>query len=336
MGGGSGTSTMYFKVPANLQCSTCTLQWHWWSANSCEPAGDYGCFKDVLQSSGYWVGNKAAWWTAFPGDCSGPEGPNGHSGCGEQFGNCADITVLPGNGATTSTTTMASTSEVATSTTTMASTSDVGGTTSSTIASTTSVTTTAASGCEICVGDAHTCIWTDGLCYPVAEGACKSTEGTTWCGSSASTSTVAATSSTTEGSTTMISTVAVTTSTSTATTVETTTSSSDDFIPLDGASNRACRGADADDNDPNRYTVISGMPTLEECKSHCRGTQGCVGIEFNSGNGRCEVWTRSEGIGATRPATGYQCFAHNSTATCKATAASLAFDASDETCSSVC
>jgi len=93
-----GTHTVYFKVPAGLACDECTLQWHWWSANSCQPAGDYGCYKDVLQSNGYWTGSKAAWWTAFGGSCSGPEGPNGHFGCGEQFWNCADIAVLPADG----------------------------------------------------------------------------------------------------------------------------------------------------------------------------------------------------------------------------------------------
>jgi len=91
----TGTHTICFKVPSGLQCEVCTLEWHWWSANSCEPAGDYGCFKDRLQSQGYWVGSKASWWTAF-GGCSGPAGPNGHFGCGEQFWNCADITVVPG------------------------------------------------------------------------------------------------------------------------------------------------------------------------------------------------------------------------------------------------
>jgi len=33
----------------------------------------------------------------------------------------------------------------------------------------------------------------------------------------------------------------------------------------------------------------------------------CKGIEFNRAIGRCEVWTRSEGIGATKSAVGYTC-----------------------------
>jgi len=95
-----GTHTVYFKVPAGLQCEACTLQWHWWTANSCQPAGDYGCYKDDLVNSGYWTGgsNKKAWWTAFSGTCSGPAGPNGQKNCGEQFWNCADIAVLPSGG----------------------------------------------------------------------------------------------------------------------------------------------------------------------------------------------------------------------------------------------
>jgi len=93
-----GTHTVYFKVPAGLQCEVCTLQWHWWTANSCQPAGDYGCFKEDLQAKGYWEGSKKAWWTAFSGTCSGPAGPNGQKDCGEQFWNCADIAVRPAGG----------------------------------------------------------------------------------------------------------------------------------------------------------------------------------------------------------------------------------------------
>lgn len=34
----------------------------------------------------------------------------------------------------------------------------------------------------------------------------------------------------------------------------------------------------------------------------------CKGIEFHSGSGRCEVWMRPSGIGATRNVQGYVCF----------------------------
>jgi len=94
----SGTHTYYVKVPSDLQCDVCTIQWHWWSANSCIPASDYGCYRDVLQSNGYWAGSKAAWWTVGPGACPGGCGSRLHCGCGEQFWNCADITVQGSSG----------------------------------------------------------------------------------------------------------------------------------------------------------------------------------------------------------------------------------------------
>jgi len=172
-----GTHTVYFKVPAELQCDVCTLQWHWWSANSCEPAGDYGCYKQVLQSNGYWAGSKAAWWTAFGGACSGPAGPNGHSGCGEQFWNCADISVRRGAGpfptpATTPTTTRAPTTPPTTSRRlTIAPTTTEAPSTSGPVA---------CGGCQPEWRSA--CVWTNSRCYPIAEDVCRSFQGAVWCG----------------------------------------------------------------------------------------------------------------------------------------------------------
>eukprot|EP00913_Durusdinium_trenchii_P004701 g4366.t1 len=51
------------KVPSGLQCSRCTLQWRWWSANSCTPASDYGCYAEVLDQNGY---NSADWFQNLP------------------------------------------------------------------------------------------------------------------------------------------------------------------------------------------------------------------------------------------------------------------------------
>lgn len=42
----------------------------------------------------------------------------------------------------------------------------------------------------------------------------------------------------------------------------------------------------------------------QECKQACRGHAGCKGIEYSSG--RCEVWTREEGIQATVPLQGFK------------------------------
>mmetsp|Transcript_32515 Transcript_32515/g.75157 ORF Transcript_32515/g.75157 Transcript_32515/m.75157 type:complete len:920 (+) Transcript_32515:42-2801(+) len=76
------------------------------------------------------------------------------------------------------------------------------------------------------------------------------------------------------------------------------------FIPVDGGVNRACRGADVNDNDANYFQVFT-VADLGGCMDRCRETPGCVGIE--SINTRCEVWTRQAGIEATFPLTGYQC-----------------------------
>lgn len=116
------THTFHVKVPEELSCKECTLQWRWWSANSCIPATGYGCFAEVLNSRGY---DAAAW--GVRGDCPGNCGGNVHCGCGEQFRNCADITILPAGGTTmvpstsavhsTATTTKLSSSSTTTSTT---------------------------------------------------------------------------------------------------------------------------------------------------------------------------------------------------------------------------
>lgn len=135
----SGTHTFYVKVPTGLQCSACTLQWHWWSANSCIPASDYGCFRDVLQSKGYWVAGKAAWWTVGSGSCPGGCGSRLHCGCGEQFWNCADISVrASGQGPSTTASTTATTATAVGTTTTAPM-------TPATTSSTSTATTTTAS-----------------------------------------------------------------------------------------------------------------------------------------------------------------------------------------------
>jgi len=82
-----------------------------------------------------------------------------------------------------------------------------------------------------------------------------------------------------------------------------------EFTPVEGGSNRACRGGSPSDNSASHYSLIPGsVPTLEACKAECLTVTGCIGIEYNSGSGRCEVWTRPEGIQATANAPGYQCW----------------------------
>jgi len=87
-------------------------------------------------------------------------------------------------------------------------------------------------------------------------------------------------------------------------------SGSGEFMPVDGGVNRACRGYDAADNSGSYYSLFT-KPSLEDCQELCVQTAGCQGIEFGS-TGRCEIWTRAEGIGATVAFAGYTCLGYQS------------------------
>jgi len=80
---------MYYKIPEDLTCRKCTLQFRWWTANSCVPKPDYGCYYDLMRSQG-WEAKK--WCGYWCGQCPGGAG---RPGCGEEFRNCADVTILP-------------------------------------------------------------------------------------------------------------------------------------------------------------------------------------------------------------------------------------------------
>ncbi|CAJ1457843.1 unnamed protein product [Effrenium voratum] len=106
-------------------------------------------------------------------------------------------------------------------------------------------------------------------------------------------------------STTTTTTTSTTTAATTTTTTTTTTTPmgySRVFEPVDGGSDRACRGSSSSDNSASYYTVVSA-PSLAACKDQCAGLSGCAGLEFKGT--RCELWTRS--ILATHPLSGYTC-----------------------------
>jgi len=99
---GAGTYKMKYKIPADLRCTSCTLQWQWFTGNSCMPGDDTNCYWEDFGARGW---NKRAWCGAFCGTGSGcsslletnsSSGLSTHSarGCGEEFRNCADIAVL--------------------------------------------------------------------------------------------------------------------------------------------------------------------------------------------------------------------------------------------------
>jgi len=82
------------------------------------------------------------------------------------------------------------------------------------------------------------------------------------------------------------------------------TSSTKAFEPVDGGENKVCRGSNSNDNSDSYYYVVRAE-RLDTCKDACRAESACVGIEYKSN--RCEVWTRSAGIGATKSFDGYLC-----------------------------
>jgi len=87
----------------------------------------------------------------------------------------------------------------------------------------------------------------------------------------------------------------------------TTTASPLPFVAVDGGTDRACRGRSPNDNSAKYYTLAVGKYDLNQCKEKCAVTLSCNGIE-HSKHGRCELWTRSGGIQATRRVAGYTCW----------------------------
>mmetsp|Transcript_16364 Transcript_16364/g.38743 ORF Transcript_16364/g.38743 Transcript_16364/m.38743 type:complete len:992 (+) Transcript_16364:114-3089(+) len=98
-----------------------------------------------------------------------------------------------------------------------------------------------------------------------------------------------------------------TTATFTSTTSSTSSSSAVqfEFTPVGGGLGRACRGSSSGDNKVEYYTVRS-VASLSACKTECQVTSDCVGVEYSTG--RCEVWTRKEGIQASISLTGFVCY----------------------------
>eukprot|EP00440_Ansanella_granifera_P034111 gb/GFBE01037005.1/.p1 GENE.gb/GFBE01037005.1/~~gb/GFBE01037005.1/.p1 ORF type:complete len:231 (+),score=37.38 gb/GFBE01037005.1/:1-693(+) len=86
------------------------------------------------------------------------------------------------------------------------------------------------------------------------------------------------------------------------------------FQPVDGGEGRACRGSHENDNSAAYFTVVES-PHLKSCWTACLSELGCKGVEFSSSNGprrrratgRCELWTRAEGIQSSKAAEGFAC-----------------------------
>ena len=58
------------------------------------------------------------------------------------------------------------------------------------------------------------------------------------------------------------------------------------------------------DNNASHYTLQAAQ-SLEDCKALCSQQSGCKGIEYSLG--RCEIWTRPQGIYISKVLAGFTC-----------------------------
>lgn len=86
---------MYYKIPEDLTCQHCTLQWYWVTGNTCLYDGDYFTYFRNLSAKGW---NARAWsdfaaedWASCSTSCCNSQL------FGEEFWNCADIAVIGSN-----------------------------------------------------------------------------------------------------------------------------------------------------------------------------------------------------------------------------------------------
>lgn len=170
-----GLYSMKYTIPADLRCTSCTLQWQWFTANSCLPGADTGCYWADFADQGW---NQTAWCGTFCGECDS-SAQRCASGAGEEFRNCADIAVVEKTeGATPAT----PDSETQVEQEAEPEVEPVDETTPSASASEeTSSTPSKPSSCGSC----SACMWSNGLCYTDASKSyCEAWSDNVWCGAS--------------------------------------------------------------------------------------------------------------------------------------------------------
>jgi len=83
---GSGeVHKMRYRIPTDLRCSHCTLQWYYSTGNTCFYDDGYVAYFEKMAGAGWPASD---WYTQGLGVC-------GSSSFGEEFWNCADVAVLP-------------------------------------------------------------------------------------------------------------------------------------------------------------------------------------------------------------------------------------------------
>jgi hypothetical protein len=89
----------------------------------------------------------------------------------------------------------------------------------------------------------------------------------------------------------------------------------DGFEPVDGANDRACRGAGPNDYGQfgQDFTLELYVESLRACMDLCMNDPFglCNGIEYRSRDSRCELWKREGGIGTSKPVRGVECYRYD-------------------------
>lgn len=87
---------MRYKIPDDLKCSHCTLQWYWATGNTCVYDDGYFSYFEKFTAAGW---PSATSWCRYcrPGEtcsksCCGSQGNGKYA---EEFWNCADVAVYP-------------------------------------------------------------------------------------------------------------------------------------------------------------------------------------------------------------------------------------------------
>ena len=153
-------SKMQYRLPADVTCEHCVLQWYWVTANTCLAPGYRNVNWPTTHSECSGDGGSQGWWASQLGDCSAGAYP-------EEFWNCADIKIVDDGASTpapTDSQPATSAPTISTTTTTPSPTADAPQTSSPT---TTSGNSACASKWQQCGGENHngpTCCTSGNTC----------------------------------------------------------------------------------------------------------------------------------------------------------------------------
>jgi len=85
---------MRYKIPAELRCPHCTLQWYWSTGNTCLYDGLYFSYFRKMAAAGWRANEWCGSCMSGSGSCDGKCCGEASGKFGEEFWNCADIRVL--------------------------------------------------------------------------------------------------------------------------------------------------------------------------------------------------------------------------------------------------